>query len=53
VGGSPSPVHVELIVHLAIALGSLSSDEIATLLEHDNLVPSLGKKTRCGRSAAA
>jgi hypothetical protein len=40
-------------VHRAIALGSLGSGEVTAFLEHDDLVPSLCKKTRRGCPAAA
>ena len=53
VRGSSGSVHVELIVHRAIALGSLRSDEITPFLEHDDLMARLGQKARCSCTAAA
>jgi hypothetical protein len=50
VGGSPSPVHVELIVHRAVTLRQLRPNEIATLLEDDDFLPGLRQQT-CRRCA--
>jgi hypothetical protein len=47
-GGSPSSIHVELIVHASIALSEIGTDEIAPLFEHDDLVSGLCQEA-CGR----
>ena len=48
VSRSPSAVHVELVVHPAVPLSSLRTDEITTLLQHDDVVTGLGQKARRG-----
>ncbi len=53
VGGPPSPVHVELVVHRRIPLGSLRSHEVAPLFEHDDLVSGLRQQSRSRCTAGA
>jgi hypothetical protein len=51
--GATTPVHVELVVHLAVALGEALSRKVAALFQHQDVFARFGEQTRSGRAAAA